>query len=217
MRVISRSNEAFRDRQEAGRFLADELKYLSGKEVVVLGIPRGGVIVAGEVARILNAKLDIVLSRKLGAPDNPELAIGAIAEDGKLFLNEELALRVGADKEYIEAEKARQLLEIENRVKRFRTVKPKIPLKGKTVIVTDDGAATGLTMQAALMILRQEKPANLIAALPVGAADAVESLADYADEVVVLRVPDYLGAIGQFYLDFSQTSDEEVLGILRDG
>ncbi|TAM42090.1 phosphoribosyltransferase [bacterium] len=217
IRVISHSNESFRNRQEAGRFLADELKYLSGKEAVVLGIPRGGVIVAAEVARILNAQLDIVLSRKLGAPYNPELAIGAIAEDGRLFLNQELASRVRADKGYIKAEKARQWFEIKERIRRFREVKLKIPLRGKTVIVTDDGAATGATMQAALMSLRQEKPAKLIAALPVGAREAVELLADHADEVIVLRAPDYLGAIGQFYLDFSQSSDEEVLGILRDG
>lgn len=184
---------------------------------MVLGIPRGGVIVAAEVARILKAELDIVLSRKLGAPYNPELAIGAIAEDGRVFLNEVLASQVGADKDYIEAEKAQQWLEIKSRIKRFRTVKRKIPLKGKTVIITDDGVATGATMQAALMSLRQEKPGKLIAALPVGAAEAVELLADYSDEVIVLRVPDYLGAIGQFYLDFSQSSDEEVLGILRDG
>ncbi|MDD5691758.1 MAG: phosphoribosyltransferase family protein [Candidatus Omnitrophica bacterium] len=217
VRIISHSNEAFRDRQEAGRLLADELKYLSGKETVVLGIPRGGVIVAAEVSRVLNAKLDIVLSRKLGAPYNPELAIGAVTEDGKVFLNETLASQAGADKGYIESEKARQLLEIKVRIKRFRKIKQKIPLKGKTVIVTDDGAATGATMQAALIALRQEKPAKLIAALPVAAGEAVELLADYADEVIALRVPDYLGAIGAFYLDFSQSSDEEVLGILKDG
>jgi len=184
---------------------------------LVLGIPRGGVIVAAEIARILNAELDIVLSRKLGAPDNPELAIGAIAEDGRFFLNEILAAQVGADKSYVEAQKERQWLEIKDRIKRFRVVKPKVPLKGKTVIVTDDGVATGATMQAALLALRQEKPAKLIAALPVGAREAVELLADYGDEVIALRVPDYLGAIGQFYLDFGQVSDEEVLGILRDG
>ena len=217
VRIISHSNEAFRDRQEAGRLLADELKYLSGKETVVLGIPRGGVIVAAEVSRILKAKLDIVLSRKLGAPDNPELAIGAVTEDGKVFLNEALASQVGADKGYIESEKARQLLEIKERIKRFRKVKQNISLTGKTVIVTDDGVATGATMQAALIALRQGKPGKLIAALPVAAGEAVELLADYADEVIALRVPDYLGAIGQFYLDFSQSSDEEVLGILKDG
>jgi len=197
--------------------LADELKYLSGKDTVVLGIPRGGVIVAAEVGRVLKAGLDIMLSRKLGAPYNPELAIGAIAEDGRVFLNEALASQVGADKNYIEAEKARQWLEIKDRIKRFRKVKQKIPLKGKTVIVTDDGVATGLTMQAALIALRQERPGKLIAAVPVGSGEAVELLADYADEVIVLKVPDYLGAIGQFYLDFSQASDQEVLGILRDG
>ena len=118
-------------------------------------------VVANEIFRALNSELDIVLSRKLGAPGNPELAIGSVGEDGKLFLNEDLAFRVGADKTYIETEKARQLTEIKNRVQLFRRFKAKVPLMGKTVIVTDDGVATGATMQAALWASRRENPKNL--------------------------------------------------------
>lgn len=181
-----------------------------------MGIPRGGIIVAGEISRLLKAELDIVLSRKLGAPGNPELAIGSVGEGGELFLNQDLALRVGADKTYIEAEKARQLAEIKNRIQRFRQVKVKVSFKGKTVIVTDDGVATGATMQAALWAIRQEKPKKLIAAIPVAVKESAELLANYADEVIVLRAPEFLNAISQFYLHFGQTSEEEVLGILKE-
>jgi len=189
---------------------------LPDKNLVVLGIPRGGVVVAGQVSRQLNAQLDVVLSRKIGAAGNPELAIGSVGEDGKLFLNEDLASRVGADKVYIETERFRQLEEIRSRIQRFRQTKEKVPLKDKIVIVTDDGVATGATMQAALWAVRQEKPKELIAAIPVGAKESVELLVDHADKVIVLRVPDYFAAISQFYLHFEQTSDSEVLQILKE-
>ncbi len=216
LRVVYYSDESFEDRKEAGRLLAGALNEFRAKDTVVLGIPRGGMVVAGEIARLLAAKLDIALSRKLGAPGNPELAIGSISESGRLFLNDDLAFRVGADKEYIEAEKSRQLAEIKGRIRRFRGVKEKVPLKGKTVILTDDGVATGATMQAALWDARQENPERLIAAIPVGAKESLEALVECADELIALRVPEYLGAIGQFYLNFEQTSDEEVLEILRE-
>ena len=215
LQIVSHSDESFKDRKEAGGLLAAVLKGLVGKDVVALGIPRGGMVIANEISILLNSELDIVLSRKLGAPGNPELAIGSVGEDGRLFLNEGLAFQVGADEAYIETEKARQLTEIKNRVKLFRQFKAKVPLKGKTVIVTDDGVATGATMQAALLISRREDPKKLIAAIPVGAEESVELLASYADEVIVLRVPGCLGAIGQFYKDFEQTRDEEVLEILK--
>lgn len=182
----------------------------------MLGIPRGGIIVTAEIARLLGAELDVVFSRKLSAPGNPELAIGSIGENGKLFINEDLAFRLGADKAYIEAEKIRQLKEIENRAKLCRQIKAKVSLKGKIVIVTDDGVATGATMQSALWSIRQEKPKRLIAAIPVGAEEAVGLLADYAHEVLILRVPDFLGAISQFYDHFDQTSEKEVLGALKE-
>ncbi|MDD5108220.1 MAG: phosphoribosyltransferase family protein [Candidatus Omnitrophica bacterium] len=216
MRIVSHSSESFKDRKHAGRLLVTYLKDLGGKDTVVLGIPRGGIVIANEISRILNSELDIVLSRKIGAPDNPELAIGSIGEDGKLFLNEDLSFRVGADKDYIAEEKALQLREIENRIGLFRHCKAKITLKGKTVIVTDDGVATGATMQAALWAAGKENPKKLISAIPVGAEESVRFLANYADEVIVLRVPLDLGAIGQFYKNFTQIQDEEVLEILKE-
>lgn len=171
---------------------------------------------AAEISRLLDAELDIVLSRKLGAPYNPELAIGAVSEEGKIFLNKDVVLLAGADRIYIAEEKARQLAEIKARIQRFRQVKAKVSLKGKTVVVTDDGVATGATMQAALLAIRKENPKKVIAAIPVAAKESLKALTKYADEVIVLRVPDYLGAISQFYVNFEQTSDEEVLRILDE-
>lgn len=214
-RIISYSEEPFSGRKEAGTLLAKELIKLRLKNAVVLGIPRGGVIIAKEIAAILGADLDIVLSRKLGCPGNPELAIGAVSEDGKLFLNEKLVSELGEDKPYIEQEKLRQLALIKQRIKQYRGVLAKLSLKDRYVIVTDDGLATGATMHAALWIARQERPNRLIAALPVGPADTIQSLAQDADDVICLRAPSFFTAIGQFYLDFSQVEDEDVLEILR--
>ncbi len=165
---------------------------------------------------MLQAKLDIVLSRKIGAPGNPELAIGSVGENGKLFLNDSLVFRVGADKGYIESEKIRQLAEIKNRINKCRQIKPKVSLAGQTVIIIDDGIATGATMQAALLAASREKAKKVIAAVPVAAKESVVLLAGYADELVVLRVPAFLGSISQFYENFAQTSEEEVLSALRE-
>jgi predicted phosphoribosyltransferase len=214
-RIISYSDEPFFDRREAGQLLADELRHLSDKETVVLGIPRGGIVVAAELAEALHADLDIVLSRKLGAPGNPELAIGAVSENGKFLINEEWAFQVGANKAYIEEEKARQWKEITRRREWYRDVRPKIDLKGKVVIVTDDGIATGATMEAALWVARQEGPKSLIGAVPVGAEDSLEKLTRYADELLCMRLPEFFAAVGQFYLNFPQVTDEEVLEILK--
>jgi putative phosphoribosyl transferase len=215
LRIISYSDQAFADREEAGRLLADFLKGLRLKDSVVLGIPRGGMVIANEIAQALGWELDIVLSRKIGAPGNPELAIGSVAEDGKLFLNDELAFQTGADKDYIEREKIQQLDLIKKRVRLCRRFKAKVSLTGKTVIITDDGIATGSTMQAALWAGRREDPKKLIVAVPIGAGGSIDLLAGYADEVIVLRVPAEFYAIGQFYRDFNQTSDHEVLEILK--
>jgi predicted phosphoribosyltransferase len=174
------------------------------------------VVVAREVARALQAELDIVLSRKLGAPRNPELAIGAISEDGKLFLNKMLLSRVGAESMYIQQEKARQLAKIERRTALYRGIRPKVPLEGRLVIVTDDGLATGATMQAALWTTRQEGPKKLIAALPVGPEDTAMRLAKDADEMICLRSPPVFDAIGQFYKRFDPVEDEEVVEILKE-
>lgn len=215
-RVISYSDKPFADRVEAAKLLAKELREFRGKNAVVLGIPRGGIVIAREIASALEARLDIVLTHKLGAPGNPELAIGAITEDGKIFLNEMLTSRMDAESVYLKQEKERQLAVIKLRVEQYRKILAKAPLKDSIVIITDDGVATGATMKAALWAARQEHPRALIAALPVGPQDTMRELARDADEVVVLRSPSFFGAIGQFYLDFSQVEDEEVLEILRE-
>lgn len=215
VRIVSYGQEPFRDRVEAGRLLAGELKKLHLKKAVVLGIPRGGIVVARELAAILNSDLDVVLSRKLGAAGNLELAIGAIGEDGKLFLNKTVVSELGEEKTYIEQEKTRQFAVIKRRSQQYRQILPKVSLKDRCVIVTDDGIATGATMRAALWIARGEHPKRLLAALPVGPPETFQRLAQDADDLVCLRAPSFFAAIGQFYLDFSQVEDEEVLEILR--
>jgi predicted phosphoribosyltransferase len=216
LRIVSRSGEPFQNRKEAGELLAVELSALKGKSRAVLGIPRGGVVVAREVSRALDAALDIVLTRKLPAPHNPELAIGAVSEDGRAVLEKPIVAHLEIDEDYIEEEKERQLNEIRRRASAYRNVLPKLDLTDRIVIVTDDGVATGATMQASLLAARREKPEKLVAALPVGAADTLERLSAYCDELVALRVPPFFGAVGQFYTDFEQTSDEEVLEILME-
>lgn len=213
--IILHSDEPFRNREEAGSLLAGALNGLGGAGTVVLGIPRGGVVVASQLSRILKANLDIVLSHKLGAPHNPELAIGAIGESGKVFLDKSIASLTGSDEAYLEAEAKRQSAEIKRRAEAFRKILPKRELKARTVIITDDGVATGATMQAALWAARQEKPKRLIAACPVASSEAIERIEGYCDEVIVYRLPDFFGAVGQFYRDFGQTTDEEVMAILK--
>jgi putative phosphoribosyl transferase len=155
-----------------------------------------------------------VLSRKLRAPDNPELAIDAIGEDGKLFLHDWLQHELQVDNSYIQKEKQYQLSEIVNRDMRYRKILPRIVPEGRDVIVTDDGIATGATFQAALWSVRHEKPGQLIAALPVGPQNSIERMAQDSDELVCLMVPPYFAAVGQFYSDFSQVEDDEVMAIL---
>ncbi|OHB67072.1 MAG: hypothetical protein A2Y77_05205 [Planctomycetes bacterium RBG_13_62_9] len=195
--------------------LAERLREYRPHHPVVLGIPRGGIVIADTIAAELQADLDIVLTRKLGAPGNPELAIGAVSEHGELLLQQRIARAVDADEEYIEREKTRQLAEIQERRERYRSVLPKVPLQGRVAILVDDGVATGATMRASIWAARAEDAAQVIVAVPVGASDAIETLRGQADDVVCLLVPDYLYAIGQFFLDFRQVDDEEVVNILR--
>lgn len=213
--VLSHSPEPFNDRRDAGRQLAEQLERFRAARPVVLGIPRGGVVIAAEIADRLGAELDIVLSRKIGAPGNPELAIGAIAEDGRLFLDEYISGRLGVSRDYIAREQARQLEEIARRVRLFRAVRPKVPLHDRVVIVADDGLATGATMQAALWAAHRDRPASTVAAVPVGAVDTVERISKSADELICLRAPEDFGAVGRFYRRFDQVEDEEVLAILE--
>lgn len=215
IRILSDSVELFRDRKEAGRILAGALEDFKGQGTVILGIPRGGVVVAEEASELLNTEFDIIFSRKISAPDNPELAIGAINEGGKVFLDAYFVSRIAVSEDYIKAEAKRQAEEIARRAILFRRIIPKVPLEAKTVIIVDDGLATGSTMQASLYAVRQEKPARLIAACPVASNDAVEKVRNYCDEVVCLKVPEFFSAVGQFYKNFDQTTDEDVVAILK--
>jgi putative phosphoribosyl transferase len=216
LRIISYSSEPFRDRQEVGQLLAWELRSLPGRNLVVLGIPRGGVIVAQELARALDAELDILLAHKLRAPGRPELAMGSVAENGKVFLNEEIVRELGASQRYIDEEARVQIGEIKRRARLIRRMRQRVPLKGKIAVVTDDGVATGATTEAALWAARQEKPSLLVAAIPVGPEDVVKRLAEEVDEMVCLRTPPLFSAVGQFYLRFEPVVDEEVFKVLKE-
>jgi len=216
LRIVSHSSTPFVDRREAGRLLARQMAEFISLDVVVLGIPRGGVVVAGEIARELAADLDVVLAHKLVTPGQAELAMGAVAEDGRLFLNREVIGEAGITARYIEEEKARQLVEMQRRTEIIRRVRPRVSLAGRTVIVSDDGVATGATTQAALGVVRLEKPAQLMLALPVGPADTVAHLAGDADLTVCLRTPPFFSAVGQFYQHFYPVTDDEMLRILQE-
>jgi len=215
LRIFSNSSEPFSGRIEAGQALASQLQEYHGQKAAVLAIPRGGIIIAQQIADVLEADLDIILSHKLGAPGNPELAIGAVCEDGKLFVDERIISYVGADDSYIEQEKARQLQRITRRVELYREALPKLSLKARIVIITDDGVATGATMHAALWAVREEKPEKIVAALPVGPEDTLKKLSEDADETICLQAPPFFSALSQFYSQFTQVEDQELLEILE--
>ncbi len=204
----------FTDRSEAGRKLAERLMEYKGQEAVVLAIPRGGVVVANEVARGLGCPLDLIIPRKIGAPGNPELAIGAVAGEGRVMLNAQLKEVLRVSDEYVEEEVQRQLREIDRRRKRYLGDRPPVNLTDKTVILIDDGLATGYTALAAVNAVREEKPRKIVLAVPVAPRDTYERLSGEVDALVCLSIPDFFYAVGQFYLDFSQTTDEEVIEIL---
>ncbi|MEM3437526.1 MAG: phosphoribosyltransferase [Nitrososphaerales archaeon] len=205
----------FKNRLEAGRILAEALLEYKNKNTIVLAIPRGGVVVAYEVAKALNAPLDLIIPRKIGAPDQPELAIGAITEDGTTILNQNIIQNLKVSDEYIKAEVKRQIEEIKRRIKKYLGDKPRISIKGKIVILIDDGVATGATIRAAIASIRKREPALIVLAIPVGPKDTVRELRKYADKVICLITPEPFFAIGQFYENFDQISDEEVIQILN--
>ncbi|MGQ9510693.1 MAG: phosphoribosyltransferase [Thermaceae bacterium] len=202
----------FKDRREAGRLLAEALRPLGLEDPGILAIPRGGVVVADEVARALGGSLDLVLVRKLGAPGNPEFALGALGEDGQVVLMPHWNLY--ADETYLQGEVLRQKSVLRARAARYRAKRPKRPLKGRDVVVVDDGVATGATMEAALKVVRTEEPRRLVAAAPVMSKEAARRLEALADQVVALSVPEAFGAVGAYYLDFREISDEDVEAIL---
>jgi putative phosphoribosyl transferase len=205
----------FRDRREAGQLLAEELDFLKGKEdVIVLGIPRGGVVVAYEVAQAIGAPLDVYITRKIGAPRNPELAIGAVASGGGIVLDHDLIQQLGVPEVYVEEETERQRQEIERRAREYRGNRPTLELAGKTVVVVDDGVATGATIMVTLRALQKQEPKELILAIPVGPPDTVKQLGKEADRVICLSAPRLFWAVGAFYGVFDQTPDEEVKRLL---
>jgi putative phosphoribosyl transferase len=205
----------FFDRIEGGRFLAENLSsYANRDDVLVLALPRGGVPVGAEVAKQLNAPLDVFVVRKLGLPDHPELAMGAIASGGVRVFNGEIVNALRIPDEVIDAVSAEELIELQRREKAYRAGLPPLDVEGKTVIVVDDGVATGSTMLAAVSALRQLNAARIVVAAPVIAASTYSNLQQVADEVAAVMVPENFYAVGQWYEDFSQTSDEEVRGLL---
>ncbi|MCZ7527490.1 MAG: phosphoribosyltransferase family protein [Acidimicrobiia bacterium] len=206
----------FRDRRDAGRRLAERLEPLAAEHPVVVGLPRGGVPVAFEVARALKAPLDVLGVRKLGVPYQPELGLGAIAERGVRVLNEELVAMSGVSEEELARIEARERAELERRVARFRGDLPPHDLAGRTVVLVDDGLATGGTARAAIGCLRRLGAGRVVLAVPVGAPDTVQMLSREADEVVCLEVHADLMAIGLWYDDFAQTTDDEVVRLLGE-
>lgn len=205
----------FLNRTEAGQFLAENLSsYANRDDVIVLGLPRGGVPVAAGVAKELNAPLDVFVVRKLGLPGHPELAMGAIASGGVRVFNGEVVNALRIPDEVIDAVSAEELVELQRRENAYRAGLPPLDVEGKTVIVVDDGVATGSTMLAAVSALRQLNAARIVVAAPLIAASSCREIQRKADEVVAVMIPERFYAVGQWYEDFSQTSDEEVCELL---
>lgn len=205
----------FRDRVDAGRHLAQRLECYRKASPVVFAIPRGGVPVGAEIARGLDADLDVVVARKLGAPFHAELAIGAVTADGERFLNQDIISQLGVDDAYLERITKEQREEAQRREQLFRQDRPPADVKGRTALLVDDGLATGATMHAAARSLRKRQPGRLVVAVPVGSREACAALRKDADEVVCLAEPDPFYAIGLYYEHFEQVEDAEVLRLLE--
>jgi predicted phosphoribosyltransferase len=212
--VSGRRPGRFSNRHDAGRQLAALLLPLAVEQPVVIGLPRGGVPVAEEVAAALGAPLEVLAVRKIGAPGNPEYGIGAIAEDGTRLFDLEAVAGLGIDADALEGIVAREGTELQRRVEAYRGDRPSLSLRGRTVIVVDDGVATGVTDTAALRAARRRGPRRLVLAVPVCAPDSAVRLRQEADELVCLIEPEQLYGVGQWYADFSQVSDAEVLAAL---
>src|SRR5213596_2004861 len=206
---------AFPNRTEAGRLLAEKLVEYAGRDdVIVLGLPRGGVPVAFEVAQRLGAPLDVFIVRKLGVPGFEELAAGAIASGGVRVFNQDVVRAIPHPEEAIEAVTAKETAELERREQIYREGRPSPELRDRIVILVDDGLATGATMRAAVKALRQQGAAKIVVAVPVAPPDTCQELAQQADETICLRTPPFFQAVGQYYEDFSQTSDDDVRELL---
>jgi predicted phosphoribosyltransferase len=206
----------FADREDAARQLVKKLKPLHLVDPLVLAIPRGGVVTGAVLARELGADLDVVLSRKLRAPFQPELAIGAVGEDGEVYLNHRTDVATRIDQAYVEKERQYQVSEIARRQKLFRAARPQANVAGRSVILTDDGIATGSTMIAALHVVKAQKPHETIVAVPVAPPERLEAIRTLCDQLIYLLAPRDFFAIGQFYMSFESVEDEEVVRILRE-
>nr|WP_247555395.1 phosphoribosyltransferase [Bradyrhizobium sp. 138] len=218
-KAVADAESVFADRQDAGRRLASALMKFRDANPIVLGLPRGGVPVAFEVAQRLNAPLDVALVRKIGAPGHEELGLGAVVDGAnpQVVMNEEIVREVRPDAAYLKAETSRQLAEIERRRRLYRDGKPPLDIAGRTVVVIDDGIATGGTVKAVLRALAKAKPSYLVLAVPVAPRESLDELGAEADEVICLMSPDPFFAVGIHYRDFRQTSDQEVADLLRRG
>lgn len=204
----------FKDRVDAGKRLADNLKkYKNKKNLLILALPRGGVVVAKPISRMLNAILDLIIPRKIGAPENPELAIGAICEN-EYTLNDSLILSLSIDEKYIKDQIEKEKKEAERRKQIYRKGKKEPEIQNRRIILVDDGIATGSTMKASIKYVRSQNPQKIIVAIPVAPRHILEELSSICDEIICLYSPINFMAIGQFYENFSQTTDEEVLALL---
>jgi len=216
MLPLPTDRQPFIDRRDAGRTLVTYLSRYSGRDdVIVLALPRGGVPVAYEVAQALGAPLDLFLVRKLGTPGHRELAMGAIASGGIRVLNEDVVRWYSIPESVIEAVVREEQQELERRERAYREDRPAPDLRNRIVILTDDGLATGSTMRAAAQAVRERQPLRVVVAVPVGARETCAELAAYADEVICARMPEPFASVGQWYLDFNQTDDEEVRALLQ--
>ena len=213
---MSRAEILFEDRVDAGRQLAERLAPYAEERPVVFALPRGGVPVGAEVSRSLGAPLEVIVSRKLGAPGQPEFGIGAVAPSGVRVLNERAVRALGIEEDYLEMISARELAEAERRLKFFRGDRPYPDLERRTAILVDDGLATGVTARAALLALRRMNPRRLVLAVPVCALQTAELLRPEADDLICLLAPANLEAVGLWYRNFEQTSDEEVVRLLEE-
>jgi predicted phosphoribosyltransferase len=202
----------FKDRADAAKKLAKKLELLEIQESTILAIPRGGVVIGDVIAKKLGAKLDLIVSRKVGAPSNAELAIGAVMHDGSFFPNTDIITKLNIQKKYIEKEIATELKEIERRLNKFRGGKD-YDLADTTVVLVDDGVATGATMFAAIEWVKNQKPTRLIVAIPIGPSDTIKRLSEVA-EVVILDTPVFFNAVGEFYEVFEQVEDYRVVEIM---
>ena len=207
--------ELFKDKIDAGKQLAKKLSKYKGKDVVVLAIPRGGVVVGNEVAKTLKAKLDIVVPRKIGAPDDSEFAIGAVAPDGSISLDEDIVSGYHISEAYIKGKVKVEIEEIKRRMEAYRGNKPFPKLKNKIVILVDDGVATGNTIIASFKFIKKQHPKKIVVAVPVAPSDFVNKITDMVDEVISLKPLEPYYAISMHYLNFEQTTDDEVIAILK--